>query len=195
MVDTEALLARVEAVLGAGPALLQYRNKRADDPLRYHQAAALAALCHRHGVPLIINDDPQLALRVGAAGVHLGEHDGELATARQRLGPQAIIGVSCYDDLGLALAAAAGGADYVAFGSVFASPTKPNARRASLDLLRSASQALALPICAIGGIGRSSAPALIEAGVDLLAVISDLFEDPDPGSAAADYRRLFSHVG
>lgn len=191
LIDSGALLAQVEAVLTARPALLQYRNKLADAELRSRQAGALARLCRRRSVPLIVNDDAQLALRVGAAGVHLGEHDGSLAAARQLLGPRAIIGVSCYDKLDLAIAAAAGGASYVAFGSVYPSPTKPNARRASLDLLREAKPSLSVPICAIGGIRRAHAPGLIAAGVDLLAVISDLFEDPDPQSAAADYGRMF----
>lgn len=190
--DTSRLLARVGAVLD-GAALLQYRNKSADAALGRRQAMALAALCREAGVPLIVNDDAALAAECGAAGVHLGEHDGDPGPARARLGPTAIIGVSCYDDLGRARAAAAAGVDYIAFGAFFPSATKPNARRATPALLRD-SAGLGLPRVAIGGITPDNGRGLVEAGADLLAVIAGVFDAPDPVAAARAYRACFEQT-
>ena len=188
--DTNRLLARVETVLRAGASWLQYRNKAASDDLRAEQALVLQSLCSRFKVPLIINDDWALAAAVGAAGAHLGEDDGELALARHELGAGAILGASCYNDLKLARQAAFAGATYIAFGAFFASPTKPNARQASLDLLREAA-ALGLPRVAIGGITPDNARPLLEAGADLIAVISGVFEAPDPTAATRAYLSCF----
>lgn len=187
--DTPRLLARVAAVLPHA-ALLQYRNKTADAGLRQAQANALAVLCRDHGVPLVINDDAALALAVGAAGVHLGEDDGDIAAARSLLGPGAIVGVSCYDDLSRAETAAAAGAGYIAFGAFFPSTTKPNARHATPGLLRQ-SASLGLPRVAIGGITPDNACELVEAGADLLAVIGGVFDAPDPVAAARTISALF----
>jgi thiamine-phosphate pyrophosphorylase len=188
--DTNRLLARVETVLRAGASWLQYRNKAASDDLRAEQALVLQSLCSRFKVPLIINDDWALAAAVGAAGAHLGEDDGELALARHELGAGAILGASCYNDLKLARQAAFAGATYIAFGAFFASPTKPNARQASSDLLREAA-ALGLPRVAIGGITPDNARPLLEAGADLIAVISGVFEAPDPTAATRAYLSCF----
>jgi thiamine-phosphate pyrophosphorylase len=188
--DTNRLLARVETVLRAGASWLQYRNKAASDDLRAEQALVLQSLCSRFKVPLIINDDWALAAAVGAAGAHLGEDDGELALARHELGAGAILGASCYNDLKLARQAAFAGATYIAFGAFFASPTKPNARQASPDLLREAA-ALGLPRVAIGGITPDNARPLLEAGADLIAVISGVFDAPDPAAATRAYLSCF----
>ncbi|MDR0183750.1 thiamine phosphate synthase [Lysobacter arvi] len=184
--DTARLLHRVHTVLAAGATWLQYRNKAADDALRRTQAQELLPLCRRHGVPFIVNDDWRLAATIGADGAHLGEDDGEIAAARAALGRTAIIGASCYDKLELARRAAASGASYVAFGAFFPSPTKPNARRATPDLLRD-SAPLGLPRVAIGGITPDNARPLVEAGADLLAVISGVFDAADPASAVRAY--------
>lgn len=189
--DTARLLARVETVLAAGAAWLQYRNKAADPALRGRQASALLPLCRHHRVPLIINDDWRLAAAIGADGAHLGEDDGELAAARAALAPGAILGASCYADLDLARRAAAAGADYIAFGAFFPSPTKPNARKAGLELLRD-SASLGLPRVAIGGITPDNARPLVEAGADLLAVISGVFDAADPAAAVRRYLGCFS---
>ncbi len=189
--DTSRLLDRVKSVLSAKPALLQYRNKLASPSLQLEQAMPLASLCRNAGVPLIINDDATLALRVGAAGVHLGTEDGAFDDARATLGSNAIIGVSCYGSLMLAQQAASAGANYVAFGSVFASPTKPNATQIGLSLLTEARRSLQIPICAIGGIERRNAGQLIALGVDLVAVISDVFDDSQPALAAMQFGQLF----
>lgn len=187
--DTARLLRRVEVVLRAGTSWLQYRNKRADAALRGEQARELLPLCSAYGVPLIVNDDWRLAVEIGADGAHLGEDDGELHAARAALG-DAILGASCYADLGLARRAAAAGVDYIAFGAFFPSPTKPNARRATPDLLRD-SAALGLPRVAIGGITPDNATPLVEAGADLLAVISGVFDVPDPATAVRAYLVCF----
>ena len=193
--DSAALLAGVRSALAGRPALLQYRSKHADGGLRREQAAAIAALCREAGVPFIVNDSLELALAVGADGVHLGRDDGELRAARAALGPERILGVTCYNDWARAEEGAAAGADYVAFGAVFASPTKPAAVHAPLDLLTRARRELKLPVAAIGGITLDNAPLAITAGADLLAVISDVFDDPDPRGRAAAYGAAFGLSG
>lgn len=180
------LLDAVARALAGGARLVQYRDKTADAARRLAEARALKALCAAHGVPLIVNDDIALAQAAGADGVHLGEHDGSLAQARAQLGERAIIGVSCYDSLARARAAAAEGASYVAFGAFFPSPTKPRARRADPGLLRQ-SAALGVPRVAIGGITADNARPLVDAGADYLAVISAVFGAADIAAAA---RRL-----
>jgi thiamine-phosphate pyrophosphorylase len=188
--DTGRLLARVESVLRAGAVWLQYRNKPASDDLRAEQALALQPLCRSLDVPLIINDDWALAAAIGAAGVHLGEDDGEIALARHELGADAILGASCYGELRLARQAVFAGASYIAFGAFFPSTTKPNARRATPDLLRDAA-ALEVPRVAIGGLTPDNARPLIDAGADLIAVISGVFDAPDPAAATRAYLSCF----
>ncbi len=179
------LEAKVRAALEGGVALLQYRRKHGDAA----EARRVAALAREFAVPLVANDDVALALEIGAAGAHLGRDDGDLRAARARLGA-GLLGASCYDDLALARSAVAAGADYVAFGSVFPSPTKPHAVRAPIALFREA-RTLGVPLAAIGGITLDKAPALIAAGADLLAVISDLFEARDIRARARQYGELF----
>lgn len=190
----EQLLAAVAAAIDGGAALVQYRDKSNDTARREAEATALLTLCRERGVPLIINDDTALAARIGADGVHVGREDAGLRQARAALGPDAIIGVSCYDDLERARQAEAAGADYVAFGSFFASPTKPAAVPASLDLLRGARAELSIPIAAIGGITPDNGAQLVAAGADLLAVITGVFAQPDIRAAARRYAALFEDV-
>lgn len=189
--DTDELLSKVEQALKGGVAVLQYRNKQADTALRLKQARALRGLTRQYGVLLIINDDVSLALEVEADGVHLGGDDGDLAAARARLPQGMLLGASCYNDLALALSAVASGADYVAFGAVFSSGTKPQARRASLDLLKQARVELSLPIVAIGGITPSNATSVVATGADCVAVIGALFESDDIGLTATQFSSLF----
>jgi thiamine-phosphate pyrophosphorylase len=184
--DTARLLARVSPLLGAGVTWLQYRNKRADATLRREQALALQSLCEAAGVPLIVNDDAALTKQVGAAGVHLGEEDGDIAAARALLGDDAIIGASCYDDLARAHRAVAAGASYVAFGAFFPTRTKTTARRATTQLLNDA-KPLGVPIIAIGGITPGNVQPIIEAGADLIAVVGGVFDAPDPVVAIREY--------
>ena len=192
--DGEILLAKVRAALQfahlGGWAALQYRNKAAAPAQRAVEARALSALCRARGVPFIVNDDVELALASGADGVHLGRDDGALGAARRLIGDR-LLGASCYDRLDLARAALAAGADYVAFGSVYPSTTKPGAVRAPLGLF-TAARALGAPIVAIGGITLERAGEILRAGADCLAVISDLFDAPDIAARARAYANLFA---
>ena len=190
--DTGRLLTQVEAALTGGVAAVQYRDKSGDVARRHEQASELVALCRRFGVPLIVNDDLRLADLTDADGVHLGRDDGSLREARIILGRDKFVGASCYQSLDLALAAQAAGADYVAFGSFFASPTKPAAQRAGLDLLRDAAPVIQVPLVAIGGITLANAPQLLDAGADSLAVLSALFDAPDIRASAHDLNQLFA---
>jgi thiamine-phosphate pyrophosphorylase len=161
--------------------------------VRLEQAAALLSLCKRLGALLIVNDDTELAVRIGAEGLHHGRDDGDIAAARERL-PNALIGASCYRDIANALEAKRLGADYVAFGSFFASPTKPGAVRSPLSIITEARATVGLPVVAIGGITLDNTPSLIEAGVDAVAVITALFGAPSVRQAAEDFTRLFART-
>jgi len=183
--------ARVGAAIAGGAVLVQYRDKGADGAQRHVQASAVLACCRAHKVPLLINDDIELTDAIGADGVHLGRDDTALAAARQRLGPHAIIGVSCYNLLPHAIAAAEAGADYVAFGRFFPSRTKSHAVQAEIELLHDAKRRLNIPVAAIGGITADNGSMLIEAGADLLAVIQGVFAQPDIAAAARRIAILF----
>lgn len=187
----DQLTERVRQAIEGGAKLIQYRDKSADAVFRIRQATALAEVCREHGVALIINDDVELAAECGAQGVHLGENDADPQTARRVLGDDAIIGISCYNRLPLALQAANQGADYIAFGRFFPSRTKPKATQASLDLIRMARQKVALPVAAIGGITTHNAMPLLDAGVAMLAVVHGVFGGADVRKAAEAYAALF----
>jgi len=185
--DSVALCDKVVAALAGGVRLVQYRSKSADTVRQAEEAAALASVCRRFRARLIVNDDVQLAKSCGADGVHLGADDVPVAQARRILGPDALIGASCYSSLQLASRAAADGADYVAFGAVFQSSTKPGALPVSLSLLSEARSTIELPIVAIGGISAHNAGRVIEAGADAVAVVTGLF---DAGDIESEARRL-----
>jgi thiamine-phosphate pyrophosphorylase len=189
--DGARLLAEVEAALAGGCRIVQYRDKISTMTESVVRARALRELTRRYDAKLLINDDLALAFLVEADGVHLGRDDGDLMAARAILGSEHILGASCYADFATAQKADAAGADYVAFGAVYPSPTKPNAPLAPCDLFVEAKTGLAASSCAIGGITLDNAPALIAAGADLLAVITDLFGAPDITARAAAYQRLF----
>ena len=189
--DAPALTARLDAALRGGVRFVQYRDKTHSAAQRGEIAGTLQALCRRYGARFVVNDDLALALALDADGVHLGGDDGDPAAARRALGPDKLLGVSCYADFELARAAAAAGADYVALGAVYPSPTKPLAPPAPLRLFARCRDELGLPACAIGGITLDNAPALIAAGAGLLAVISDLFAARDVTARALAFGRLF----
>ncbi len=200
--DTPRWLKSIVAAIAGGAALIQYRDKSTDNARREHDARNILAVCRAYGVPLIINDDVALAATVNADGVHLGRDDMALYEARRILGSAAIIGVSCYNDLDLAVAAQQAGASYVAFGRFFASHTKPDAAPITmcaesghdgLDLIRQAKAQLSIPVVAIGGITPRNATPLIDAGVDMLAVVHGVFGQTDPEQAARRYTQLFEH--
>jgi thiamine-phosphate pyrophosphorylase len=178
------------AALAGGARILQYRDKTRDAARRLREARELAELCAQHGAVFLVNDDAELALASGAAGVHLGRDDTDIATARTRLGDRAIIGATCHASLDRAREAAAAGADYLAFGAFHPSPTKPDAVRAAPDILREA-RSLGLPLVAIGGITPDNGAALIAAGADCLAVISAVFGAADIEAAARRFACLF----
>ncbi len=186
-----SLADQVAAAISGGARMIQYRDKGTDAQQRRAQGEALRELCLAAAIPLIINDDIALALALGADGVHLGRDDHDPRDARERLGEQAIIGVSCYDQLALAEAAQAAGADYAAFGSFFASTVKPHAVRPTPELLSMARQHLDIPLVAIGGITPQNGGALIAAGAQMLAVVSGVFAQPDIAAAARAYTNLF----
>jgi thiamine-phosphate pyrophosphorylase len=187
----ERLLLRAEQALAGGARVLQYRDKGTDTALRMRRARTLAALCRDHGALFIVNDDVGLALASAAGGVHLGRDDVSVTQARAALGPQAVIGASCYDDLSRAERSVQAGADYLAFGSFFPSTVKPAAVRAPLALLQEARRRFALPLVAIGGITPHNAGQVIQAGADAVAVVTALFDAPDTRSAALCFTRLF----
>jgi thiamine-phosphate pyrophosphorylase len=189
--NTGRLLAWADAVIEGGAVWLQYRDKGGDAVRRLEQALALRERCGSREVRFIVNDDVGLAAACSADGVHLGEDDGSIATARARLGAGAIIGVSCYDDIARAHALASEGADYLAFGAFFESGTKPGARRASVDVLQAAGS-FGRPLVAIGGITPDNGRELVRAGADLLAVIGGLEGPPDHArTMARRYAALF----
>ena len=189
VLSTEALERMAGHALDGGIALLQYRNKAADAPLRREQAGMLLRLTRAKRVPLIVNDDVALAAAIDADGAHVGRDDGDVAAARRAL-PGKLLGASCYASFEAAETAVREGADHVAFGSVFASSTKPGAGRAPLGLFARA-RSLGVPLVAIGGITIDNAPEVIAAGADCIAVITDVFGAPDIAGRASAFRRLF----
>ena len=188
----EALRSAVQAALHGGARIVQYRDKGSDPTRRLAEARTLADLCRAQGAVFLVNDDIDLAVAARADGVHLGRHDRDVATARSRLPANGLIGVSCYDRFDMALQAAAQGADYVAFGSFFPSPTKPDAVRAGPGLLERARHELSLPTVAIGGISPENGAALVRTGADMLAIISGVFAAPDITAAARAYSNCFT---
>lgn len=192
--DSALLARKVAAAVRGGATVVQYRNKRADANVARHQAQLLREITHASGSLLVINDNIELALLVKADAVHLGKDDGDILDSvalchRQNL----LVGVSCYNELARAAAAIAAGADYVAFGSFFASPTKPAATRAEPALIRTAKSMFEVPIVGIGGITISNGQQLIACGVDMLAVITALFDAEDVASRAREFTKLFEY--
>ena len=180
---------KVKQAIQGGARMVQIRDKRPTPDI--HEIQAIAALCKQHYIPLLINDSIELALQVGADGVHLGQSDTQLKEARQRLGNAAMIGITCHDDIHLARCAEADGADYIAFGRFFASRTKPEAPPASIEVLQQARQQLRIPVVAIGGITPDNGGSFIQAGADMLAVIHGVFGQSDITAAAKKFSQLF----
>jgi len=170
---------KIELALLGGTRIIQYRDKSSNQTKRLQQATQLCELCRRYKATSIINDDIELAHTVRADGVHLGKNDHSIEQARNLLGEHAIIGVSCYDDINLAIDAENNNADYVAFGAMFSSPTKPEARITHPEIISSAKNKTSLPVCAIGGITLENITQLVIHDVDMIAVISSLFSSED----------------
>ena len=191
LLSSEKLVEAVALAIQGGAQMIQYRNKGGDAEQRQWEASDINNMCRPLGVPLIINDDVEMAAQVFAAGVHLGKDDADVAAARAKLGPRAIIGVSCYNDIEQAIAAEKAGADYVAFGSFFPSRVKPDAVKAELELIHEAKQKLTIPVVAIGGITADNGRQLVEAGADMLAVITEVFGQADIRAAAEQFAKLY----
>lgn len=172
--DTARLCQMVEASILGGASVVQYRNKVANEALRFAQASALLPICRQHQTPFIINDHLDLFLALDADGLHIGGDDGDIRATKQHIGQNKLLGVSCYTDFANAEKAEKAGADYVAFGACFPSNTKPHAPRAELSLFTQA-KALSVPAVAIGGITLENADSLIKAGASAIAVIGELF--------------------
>lgn len=189
--DTKLLVSKVEAALKGGVQLVQYRNKAASKGLRLKQSTAILAACRAYGVPLIINDHLDLCAQIDADGLHLGQTDCKPGPARRLLGADKIIGVSCYNRLDLAKVATDDGASYVAFGACFPSDTKPNAVHAPLSLFKEAKHTLNIPVVGIGGITRNNIQSVVSAGADVLAVITDIFENKDIETICKEYQHFF----
>lgn len=191
----ERLVDMAAQAIAGGAVLIQYRNKTADTAQREREAHLLRDLCQAQRIPLIINDDVDLAQRIGAQGVHLGKEDMQVHEARALLGEHAIIGVSCYNELQRALRAQQAGADYVAFGSFHSSATKSGTVRATIELLNEARKHLSIPRVAIGGITPENGRPILQAGADLIAACHGVFGHGDVQIAARKYAQLFSAVG
>lgn len=177
--NTALLLAQIAAAIKGGVRLIQYRDKHLTSAKRIEQAKFLRQLCHENGALLLINDDIELAKICCADGVHLGQSDTSIIKAREYLGEDAIIGITCHDSLELAQKAKLEGADYLSFGCFFPSKTKPYAKPADLSILQKAKEQFELPIVAIGGIDKSNAYQVVASGADLLAVCAGLFSNED----------------
>ncbi len=190
--DTDQLLSLTESALKAGIAMLQYRHKTATEALQRHQATALRDLCRQYKVPFIINDHLALCEEIDADGVHVGGTDATVAAVRSVMGPDKIIGASCYGDLQRAHDAAAAGANYVAFGGFYPSRVKKYEVSTPVDIISRAKATLTVPVCVIGGMTPENAVPLVNEGADLVAAISSVYQHERPASAAAEFVRLFA---
>jgi thiamine-phosphate pyrophosphorylase len=182
---------KIEAALLGGVRIIQYRDKSSDQTKRLHQAETVRLLCEKHQAICLINDDIDLAKTVNAHGVHLGKNDESISQARKILGENAIIGISCYNDISLAKKAENNSADYVAFGAIFSSPTKQNAKISGLEILPKAKQYLSIPVCAIGGITQDNITQVIQQHADMTAVISSIFSSMDTLKSTKELNRPF----
>jgi len=191
MADLNTLVHKTQLVIEGGAFMVQYRSKIQDRAVKIQQCAAILRLCREYDVPCIVNDDVEMCRILEADGVHLGENDDNIAEVRRILGEDAIIGSSCYDQLDRAKQAQKEGATYVAFGAMFPTPTKPNAPRATLELLREAKSEIEIPIVAIGGITVNNAHDVIEAGIDAIAVITSLYESNSIKETAETFLKMF----
>ena len=189
--DLNTLIQKTQLAIEGGAFMVQYRSKIHDRDVKMQQCAAILRLCREYDVPCIVNDDVEICRVLKADGVHLGEKDDNIAEVRHILGEDAIIGSSCYDQLNRAKQAQKEGASYVAFGAVFPTPTKPNAPRATLELLRKAKSEIQIPIVAIGGITMNNAHDVIETGIDAIAVITNLYESNSIKETAETLSSMF----
>lgn len=185
------ILNMVEQAILGGAQIIQYRNKKSDKQQQRIEASAIQSLCQKHNRIFLVNDDVSLALETNADGVHLGQTDGEISSARKLLGDNKIIGVTCHSDIHAAISAQNQSANYVAFGRFYPSLTKPAAPAASINILQQAKSQLQIPIVAIGGISVENATPLINAGADMLAVIHAVFAQDNIKKVTTEFSNLF----
>ena len=184
------LLDKTEKILDVGISLFQFRDKNSKYEIKKSTALKLQTLCKKYNTLFIINDDVVLAKEISADGVHLGRDDMDIDMARKILGDK-IIGVSCYNNLEDAITAEIMGADYIALGSFFNSPTKPEARKIAIDLLPIVKSKLNIPVVAIGGITPENGKQLVDNKVDFLAIISGIYASTDIINSVKAYKNLF----
>ncbi|WP_206605670.1 thiamine phosphate synthase [Pelagibaculum spongiae] len=187
----DSLAKKLEAALEGGAKVVQYRDKSHGFDYRLAQALRAQTLCFAYDALFLINDDIELASYMLADGVHLGQSDISLTEAREKLGERAIIGISCEGSIELAEKAVEQGADYIAFGAIYPSKTKPDAATISVDVVQQAKQKFTLPVCAIGGIELSNAQPLLNTGCDMLAVVNSVFGQDDIQQAATSFSQMF----
>lgn len=182
---------RVENIIIGGASVIQLRDKTLNDDELFKHAAAIMEVCRYYNIPLIMNDRVSLAKKIKADGVHIGKDDQHVRAVRNYLGNKFIIGASCYRNLHTAIQAQRHGADYVAFGSIFPSSTKPNAPRCSLATLRRAKDTMHIPVCAIGGIQQKNIQSVMATGIDLVAISHAIFNAMDPHRAATKMTQAY----
>lgn len=193
--EFDTLLLKTEQALMAGAEILQYRNKIQDYPVRVKQAQEIQSLCHDYKATFIINDDVVLAREIKADGVHLGTEDMQPQQARSILGKDSIIGVSCYNNINLAIESTNASADYIAFGPFFPSQKKPGAKKADIKIIQQAKKRINKPIIAIGGITPDNGKSLVEAGADFLASINAVYGAEDTFKTTQNFMALFDYHG
>ena len=185
----QTLPQQVEAALRGGDTCVQLREKKLPQSEFLKEALELKDLCHRFGAPLIINDNVEIALKSGADGVHVGQHDMQAAQVRKKIGSNRILGVSA-QTVEQALLAEKNGADYLGVGAVFSTSTKEDAKPVSHETLKAICQAVSIPVCAIGGVSKENILELSGSGVDGVALVSAIFSNPDIESACRQLRAL-----
>lgn len=192
LIPRKRFVETVEKAIKGGAKIVQLREKQSSSEDILRLAEELLKLTRRYNVPLIIDDYPELARDIGAEGVHLGQHDTSLAEARKVLGNRAIIGVSCYSSIERGLEAHEEGADYLAFGTPFFTPTKPDRQPTSFEILKEARRVIPkIPIFAIGGITPQNVASILETGVDGIAVITSVFGSSDPEKVSRQLSAFF----
>jgi thiamine-phosphate pyrophosphorylase len=190
--DTQKMLQVTEEALRGGASLVQYRHKTASPELRRAQAEPLLALCRRYSVSFIVNDFVELCLALDADGVHVGGTDAPIAEVRAAVGPDKIVGASCYGDLDLARKAHKAGASYVAFGGFYPSRVKKYVVATKAEIVALSKAEIPLPVVVIGGMTQENSAPLVAQGADMVAAISSVYTVTDPRAAATDFVALFS---
>jgi thiamine-phosphate pyrophosphorylase len=192
LIKRDSFVDTVEMAIKGGARIVQLREKETPDDEIINLGKAILNVTKKYSVPLIINDSPDLTKKIGADGIHLGGHDTSVEKARSILGSNSIIGVSCYNQIERGLNAVKSGADYVAFGTPYNTPTKPDREPTSIDILNQAVKSINIPIFAIGGITKDNAKPILETGVDGIAVITSVFGSSDPETAARELANLIT---